>query len=208
MKQLVFPGDKVADEPRRIPGCYVEDGKTYAANVSLQSDDHIVPLKGYYVPKTGDDIIGIVEEERFSGYNLALNSPYGASLSARDTRDELHLRDAVYAKILAVNEVKEAVLVEPQKLAPGSMVAIDSVKVPRIIGRNGSMLDTLSKFTGSRITVGKNGIVHVEGGNADLAMKAVEKICRESHTSGLTERITQMLEEQTRAKDGQGEHNG
>jgi len=208
MKQLVFPGDKVADEPRRIPGCYIEDGKTYAANVSLQSDDHVVPLKGYYVPKTGDDVIGIVEEERFSGYNLALNSPYGGSLSARDTRDELKLRDAVYVKILAVNEVKEAVLIEPQKLQPGSMIAVDSVKVPRIIGRNGSMLDTLAKFTGSRITVGKNGVVHVEGGNAELAMKAIEKICRESHTSGLTERITQMLEQETRNAPRAGEQNG
>ncbi|MBI5226076.1 hypothetical protein HY994_02445 [Candidatus Micrarchaeota archaeon] len=208
MKELVFPGDKVADTPQRIPGCYVEDGQTFASNVALRSDDHIVQLKGYYVPKTGDDIIGIVEEERFSGYNLALNSPYGSSLSARDTRDELKLGDAVYCKILAVNEVKEAVLIEPQKLPTGSMLAIDSVKVPRVIGRNGSMLDTLSKFTGSHITIGKNGIVHVEGGNTSLALKAVEKICRESHTSGLTERITQMLENESRANGGQGEQNG
>ncbi len=204
MKELVYPGDLVANEPRKMPGCYVENEKTYASNVALRAEDHVVPLKGYYVPKTGDDIIGIVEEERFSGYTLELNSPYYGELSARDTRDELKRGDAVFAKILTVNEVKEAILIEPRKLGGGNLLSIDSVKVPRVIGRNGSMLETLGKFTGSTITIGKNGIVHIEGGNAELATKAIEKICKESHTTGLTERITKMLEDAA----NKGETNG
>ncbi|MDP2717681.1 MAG: KH domain-containing protein [Candidatus Micrarchaeota archaeon] len=201
-KQLVFPGEQVADSAKNIPGCYVEDGRTFAASVSIRQNDYVVPLKGVYVPRTQDDVVGVVTEERFSSYTLDLNSPYEGQVSTRETREEFKLGDVVACKILAVNEIKQAVLVEPHPLAGARVLSIEAVKVPRIIGRNGSMLDVLQQYTGSRITVGKNGYVAIQDGNVNLAVAAIEKIGREAHVSGLTERITKMLQEKGEKQNG------
>ncbi|MBI4361520.1 hypothetical protein HY572_07165 [Candidatus Micrarchaeota archaeon] len=194
MNEMIFPGDLVADHEQHIPGCYTENGKTYAATLALRQNDHVVPLKGQYVPRVGEEVVGIVTDERFSGYTLELNSPYEGDLSTRETREELKLGAVVACKILAVNEVKMATLVEPHPLPEAILVKMEAVKVPRLIGRNGSMLDVIQKHTQSQITVGKNGYVAISGGDTKLAVDVVEKIERESHVPGLTDRVTKMLE--------------
>lgn len=197
MNEIIFPGDVVADHEKKVPGCYTENGKTYAATLALRQNDHVVPLKGQYVPRVGDDVVGIVTEERFSAYTLDLNSPYEGDVSTRETREELKLGSVVACKVLAVNEVKLATLVEPHPLPDAILVKMEPVKVPRLIGRNGSMLDVVQKHTQSQIVVGKNGYVAITGGNTALAVQVIEKIERESHVSGLTDRVTKMLEQKS-----------
>ena len=192
-KKIVVPGDLVSEKAERLEGCVVEGGKTYAATIAVVSDTQFVPLKGQYTPVRGDFIIGIVSEERFSGYLVEVNSPYEGQLSARETREEFDVGDVVSAKILSVNEVHEPTLIEPRKLWGGEIVELEPVKVPRIIGRNGSMLELIKNATKSDVQVGKNGRIYVKGGNTALSTMAILKISRESHTSGLTERIADFL---------------
>lgn len=192
-KKIVVPGDLVLDKPERLEGCVVENGKTYAATVAVLSDTQFVPLKGQYLPVRGDYVVGIVSEERFSGYCVELNCPYEGDLSARETREEFDVGDVLSAKILSVNEVHEPVLVEPRKLSGGEIIEIAPVKIPRVIGRNASMLETIKGFTKSDIFVGKNGRIYIKGGNTALSSLAILKIARESHTSGLTQRVTDFL---------------
>lgn len=193
-KRIVLPGDMVADRPVRAEGTFVDNGKTYASVLSLFSGDKVIPLKGRYIPNYGDYVVGIVKDELFSGYIVDLNSPYEGKLSTKDTREEFKTGDVLSLKIMAVDEVNNAIVVEPRRLVAGEIIEIESVKVPRVIGRNGSMLQMLRDATGTDVFVGKNGRVYLKGGNTHLASLAIMKICREAHTSGLTDRIQAFLQ--------------
>ncbi|MEW5955502.1 MAG: KH domain-containing protein [Candidatus Micrarchaeota archaeon] len=197
-KKVILPGEQVADKPLRLDGCFVENGKTYAAVVSILQEDRTIPLKGRYLPNYGDYVVGIVTEERFSGYSVELNSPYEGQLSNRDTREEFRVGDVILVKVMAVDEVNNAIVVEPRRLTGGEIIEVESVKVPRVIGRSGSMLATVRQYTGTDVIVGKNGRVYLKGGNTALATLAILKICREAHTSGLTDRITAFLQNESK----------
>jgi len=57
----------------------------------------------------------------------------------------------------------------------------------------------IKQVTGCQIILGVNGVVLVTGKNLEdeeLAMTAIQKIEAESHTSGLTDRITQLLKDE------------
>jgi exosome complex component RRP4 len=56
----------------------------------------------------------------------------------------------------------------------------------------------IKQETGCQIILGLNGVILVTGKNLEdeeLAIMAIKKIEEESHTSGLTDRITQLLKE-------------
>jgi exosome complex component RRP4 len=75
---------------------------------------------------------------------------------------------------------------------------VTPTKIPRVIGKKGSMISMIKQETGCQIILGVNGVVLVTGKNLadeELAMMAIQKIEAESHTSGLTDRITQLLKE-------------
>lgn len=199
-KQLVLPGALVANSPRRQEGCYIDGGRTYVSVLSLREGDKIIPLKGHYLPRIGDYVIGIVVEERFSGYEVDIESPFPSSISARDIRETFEVGDVVSAKVRMVDEVHTAQLVEPRKLAGGRLIEVESVKVPRVIGRNGSMLALIKEYSGSDIFVGKNGRVYVKNGDVGLSVMALLKIAAEAHTSGLTDRVKALLDEQAKLR--------
>ncbi|MBI5229604.1 RNA-binding protein [Candidatus Micrarchaeota archaeon] len=197
-KRIVLPGETVSDSPYRSEGTFVENGKTYASIVSLMYEGKVIPLKGYYIPKYSDYAIGIVVEERFNGYVVDLNSPYAGQLSSRESREQFKIGDVISAKIISVNEVKEAVLVEPRRFWGGEIIEIEYVKVPRVIGKNASMLQLLKQYTKTDIFVGKNGRIYLKGGDTALTSLVILKICREAHTSGLTDRVKEFLEKETK----------
>ena len=197
-KRIVLPGDVVSDAGKRMDGCYVQNGKTFVSVVSMLQDDKVVPLKGKYLPLSGDYVVGIVSEERFSGFTIDLNSPYEGQLSSRDLRDPVRVEDVLFIKINFVDEVNNPVLSEPRRLYGGQIIEIEPTKVPRVIGRNSSMVTMISDYTGTEIFVGKNGRLYIKGENPGVAIEAILKICRESHTSGLTDRIKQFLENSTK----------
>ncbi len=198
MKDFIVPGEVLYAEPRRFDGSFVEDNQTFSSVLSVKYDDKVVPLKGKYTPVVSDYVIGVIKEERFSGYEIDINSPYEGTLSSRDLRESFEVGQVVSAVIRAVDEVNEALLVEPRKLWGGHIVEVESVKIPRVIGRNNSMVMMLEQYTGSRIFVGKNGRIYVKGGNAALALLAILKIAKEAHVHGLTDRVKAFLEEEYR----------
>lgn len=192
--KFVMPGDLILNEERNLEGTYTENGKTYAAVISILKANQIIPLKGRYVPHFGDFVVGIVAEERFSGYTIDLNAPYNGNVSSRDLMEELKVGDVVLVKVANVDEVKNALLAEPRKLIGGEIIEVEPVKIPRIIGRNSSMVSMIKQYTKCEVTVGKNGRIHLKGGDTAKALNAITKICKESHTTGLTDRIKQYLE--------------
>ena len=61
------------------------------------------------------------------------------------------------------------------------------------------MISNIKQETGCQIILGVNGVVLITGkslADEELAIMAIQKIEDESHTSGLTDRIAQLLKEQ------------
>ena len=184
------------DQPHRFEGSFVDDGKTYVSVVSVRYGDKIVALKGRYKPLVGDYVVGIVSEQKFAGYNVDLNSPYIGLISSRETREQFEVGDVVSSVVRSVDEVNEALLVEPRKLSGGRLVEIESVKIPRVIGRNSSMVSMLEQYTHSKLFIGKNGRIYLKDGNVPLAIMAILKISHEAHLQGLTDRMNAYLEQE------------
>ena len=219
-KQLVTPGDLIA-EGEYIAGenTFAENNKIYAARVGIVEYENkrvdVVALKAFYVPRAGDVVIGTITEVGFNGWTVDINSPYIALLRASDVlsrpfkpqKDDLpqvlDAGDLVVAKIVSYDRTHDPQLTvaEPGlgKITRGQIIKITPTKIPRVIGRKGSMISTIKQETGCNIILGLNGVVLVTGKTLEdeqLALKAILKIEQESHTSGLTDRITQMLREE------------
>ncbi len=193
-KKIVTPGELIFDFPKRLSGAYIENGKTYSSVVGILSDGFFIPLKGRYTPFPGDLIVGVVMEERFSGYLIDVNAPFQGVLDSRDLRQEFRIGDILIARVDSIDEINNLILVEPKKLFNGEVLEVSAVTVPRIIGRNNSMIEMVRSLTKSEIFVGKNGRVFLKNGNVVLAVEAIRKISDEAHTSGLTDRIKNFLE--------------
>ncbi len=198
-KRIIVPGEQIADVPKRLDSCYIDKDATYASVVSVLQDEKVVPLKGKYIPIPGDYVVGIVSEERFSGFTVDINSPYEGQISTRDLRDALRIGDVLFVKIAFVDEVNNASLTDSRRLYGGEILHIEPVKVPRVIGRNLSMASMIRDYTATDIFIGKNGRLYLKGKDPVLAIEAILKICREAHTSGLTDRIKQFLESRAAA---------
>jgi len=198
MARVVVPGELLADSPRKTNFTYVENEKTYSSILGLFDEVgfRLIPLEGVYVPSLYDIVVGVVEEVKFAGYTVDINSPYQGFLPAKDSRYEYELGDVISAKVKQVDEVKNIILENARKLREGEIVEISPAKVPRVIGKKNSMLNLLRTATGSEIIVGNNGRIWIKGGNSALAARAILKIEKEAHTTGLTERIETLLREE------------
>ena len=219
-KQLVTPGEMLA-EGEYVAGenTYVEENKIYSSRIGLVDLDNktvtVVALRSFYVPKMGDIVIGTVIEVGFNGWSIDIKSPYTAMLRASDVlsrpfkpqNDELsqvlNSGDLIVAKIASYDRAHDPQLTvaEPGlgKITRGQIMQVTPTKIPRVIGRKGSMISMIKQETGCQIILGLNGVILVTGKNPadeELAMTAIRKIEDESHTSGLTDRITQLLKEQ------------
>lgn len=224
-RQLVTPGDLIA-EGEYVAGenTFVEKSKIYAARVGIVEYENkrvdVVALKAFYVPRPGDIVIGTITEVGFNGWTVDINSPYIALLRASDVlsrpfkpqKDDLpqvlDAGDLVVAKIVSYDRTHDPQLTvaEPGlgKITRGQIIKITPTKIPRVIGKKGSMISMIKQETGCNIILGLNGVVLITGKTLEdeqLAMRALVKIEQESHTSGLTDRITQMLKEEKSNKE-------
>jgi exosome complex component RRP4 len=68
-----------------------------------------------------------------------------------------------------------------------------TVKVPRLVGKKGSMISMIKDRTGCSIYVGQNGVAWVSGKNLQQVEEIINKIEKESHKEGLTDSIEKML---------------
>ena len=217
-RELVVPGQLIAEGDYQVyEGAFREDKQIYASVVGLADlrgqNIRIIPLQGGYIPKQGDVVIGVVVDSHYSGWILDINSPYTGNLFVSDllrrkvdlVREDisqyLSMRDVVIAGVKDVNERMRVQLEagEPGmgRVEGGKLVEISPMKIPRVIGRKGSMLKTLQNVGQCRIEVGQNGRIMIWGKNPRMTNAVIEALLmieREAHTSGLTDRVHLMLE--------------
>ena len=217
-KSVVVPGDILADGMDYLPGFNVfrEGEKLIAKRLGLVNLSgrlvKILPLSGIYMPRRGDIIIGKVVSIGLSGWRVDFGWPYEANLSLKDASsdyiertDDLtkyyDVNDYVVAQITNVSgsKIMDLTMKGPglRKLSAGRLIYISPSKVPRVIGKGGSMINLIKDLTDSRISVGQNGIVWLVGTDAQkelIAVEAIQKIEDESHLSGLTDRVKEYIE--------------
>ena len=90
-----------------------------------------------------------------------------------------------------------------RKLHGGRIFYVNTNKVPRIIGKKGSMISMVKQYTDTKMIVGQNGVIWLQGEDPKMELLAVEtikKIEDESHISGLTDKIKVFLEKETGKK--------
>ncbi|WP_394346924.1 exosome complex RNA-binding protein Rrp4 [uncultured Methanobrevibacter sp.] len=211
-KNLVIPGQILADDeyyPGR--GTFKEGDKICSSLIGLVSlrnkKIRVIPLKSKYVPKKGDVVIGKINDVRFSMWDVDINSPYSGILPAFEVfgRDKKELSkvydvgDVLFLRVIDVDEVKKAKLGLKGrglgKFKGGIIVDISPTKVPRLIGKKGSMINMIKNKTNCKIVVGQNGLVWVKGDEdmEQLTREIIHTIEAEAHTSGLTNKIKNKL---------------
>ena len=195
MKKIVVPGELLSEERKRLGGnVFVSDGKIYSKVFGISDDENeraaVVPLEGRYNPQVEDTIIGVVSRVIHAGYIVDVNS-YTESFIPRSAmrNGELRVGDVIMAKVTDVNEVKEADIAFPKRMYDGDIIPVTAVRTPRLIGKNGSMLDLLRNGTGSEIIVGKNGRVWAKGGDLELLRKVIFFIENNSYKNNLTKAV-------------------
>jgi exosome complex component RRP4 len=213
-KEIVIPGDILADEEYHSGrGTFKENNKVCSSLVGLvairDKKISVIPLQSKYIPKRGDVVIGEVTDIRFSMWNLDINSPYSGFLPASDVfgkeKRELNrtfdVGDVLFLRVVDVDEVKKVKLGLKGrglgKFRGGILINITPTKVPRLIGKKGSMINMIKDETHCEVIVGQNGVVWVKGdpGMERVAEKVINMIEEQAHTSGLTDRVRDMLAE-------------
>lgn len=217
-KGIVVPGEILAQGMDYIPGYGTfRDGEAVIAlQVGLLATSgrviRLIPLSGRYIPKKGDLIIGKVADITFSGWRIDIGWAFEAGLNMKEATSEFiektadltqyfDFGDIIAAQIIHVSGSKIIDLTAKgpglRKLRGGRIIEIAPSKVPRLIGKQGSMITLIKEKTGCRITVGQNGKIWINGSSPEqemLAIDVVKKIEHEAHLEGLTDRIKEYLE--------------
>jgi exosome complex component RRP4 len=217
-RQIVLPGDFIAEKRGRKvgPGAFLYGLKVYARIVGIphvtENEIYVTPITGIYVPRVGDRIIGVVTNiEVVSGWWLDINSPWPAFLPLSLALEEFvdvtkmdlarfyGLGDLLYCKVEKVTSTKDIRVsmrdIESKKLYGGVLVRVPPAKIPRIVGRKGSMINLLKRRTGCKLLIGENGVIWVKGRQVEKVLKAIRTIVKEAIFYGLTSKIEQMLAE-------------
>ncbi len=214
-RNLVLPGQVVGDKKLRAGSgtALVGDHLVATASGLLQTRGgraQVIPMNGCYEPRAGDLCVGIVAEANPGNWIIDIRAPWQAPMHVSEapwrvdfgeTMQYLRPGDAVLCKVLFVdNQKKVQVTLKDRnltKLEGGEIIEVPPVKVARIIGKNGSMLNLIKSYVECWMFVGQNGRIWVNG-DADevlLARDVIETIANEAHLPGLTDRIKALLEE-------------
>jgi exosome complex component RRP4 len=218
-RKVVVPGDLLSEDAKRSgEGTYVMNGSVYSLLYGLanfRDKINVIPLAGKYVPGPGDNVIGVVKDITFSNWIVDINSPYDGLLHIsefpnRIESDEMskHLRigSSIMTRVADVDPTMKVELTLNDKklgqIRAGQVIEISHTRVPRLIGKGGSMISMLKKEVNCNIFVGQNGRIWIHGSaeDMDLALKTITLIEREAHTNGLTDRVVDFLKKEKGAR--------
>lgn len=218
-REIVIPSQLLGDikSKKSGQGTFVENGKIYAGVLGVLNANseyiNVVPLRGRYDPIQGDFVIGIVIEAMSSSWLIDINAAYPALLHVNEvpwdvefgeTDRYLNTGDTIMAKVLQVDQEKKLQVTLKDrnlyKVKGGNLLNVEPSKVPRIIGKQASMISLIKKYTRCRIFVGQNGRIWIDGEGQDVqkAIKIIEVIQKESLSYGLTNKIEDLLKEDTK----------
>jgi exosome complex component RRP4 len=216
-RKYVVPGDKIIEGNFRPLMNVIKTGNAIIATrigIAEAGRDGIkvIPLSGVYIPRVNDIVIGKITDHSSLSWEVDINSCFSAHLPAQDVfgrdfspaRDDMNRQlatgDLITARIIAFDRTRDPMLTVQDKdlgkIPRGELLKISATRVPRLIGKRGSMIQTIEQATQTRIMIGQNGIIVVTGKRLDgtqLAIRAIKMVEEEAHMSNLTQRIKILL---------------
>jgi exosome complex component RRP4 len=209
----VLPGEEIpARGLKPGPGTYRINGRIYASVMGLLQPRPpfvgVAPLAGRYIPRAGDLVIGIVTDVQGTFWLLDIGAPRWAPLHMTgtpwkidfgETGQYLRVGDAV---VVAVEQIENTGRIgvtmigdELGKLEGGTLATLSPAKIPRVIGKGGSMIHSIQEATQCRIVVGQNGRLWIDGPDDGIlrVREALRLIETEGQRRGLTERVHALL---------------
>jgi exosome complex component RRP4 len=215
-RQIVVPGETMVSGNEFLPGdgAYrdgedVVAGRFGIANV-FEKHVRVVPISGAYYPRRGNTIIGTIVDITFNGWLIDFGGAQNAFLSVAEVpryvnknemQEFLDFGESVIVKVWDVKSRGVDVSMKMRgfgKIEGGMIVSIGANEVPRIIGKEGSMVKMIKGATGCNVTVGQNGKVWVSGKDSDMevaAKKIIEFISDNVTVSGLTEMVEKFIKD-------------
>ncbi|HOT06759.1 MAG: Exosome complex component Rrp4 [Methanosaeta sp. PtaB.Bin039] len=220
-RRVVVPGDVLSEESKRAgEGTYVKDEKVYAllyGIANFREKINVIPLAGKYIPVAGDNVLGTIKDITFSNWIVDINSPYDGLLhiseyprkiEADDMSKYLRIGSSVMARVKEVDSTMKVELTLNDRrlgqIKTGRVIEISHTRVPRLIGKGGSMISMLKKELCCNIFVGQNGRIWINGSeeDMDLALKTIQLIEKEAHTNGLTDRVVEYIKTEKGGRQG------
>ncbi len=209
-RQIVVPGETIVSGNEFLPGEGVyRDGNEVVSErlgISNVSDKHVrvIPISGAYYPRRGNTIIGTIVDITFNGWLIDFGGAQNAFLpvaevpryiNRNELREYLDFGESVVVKVWDVKSRGVDASMKMRgfgKIEGGMIMNVSPNKVPRIIGKEGSMVKMIKGATGCNITVGQNGKVWISGDSIDKEIatrQIVEFIVENSTIHGLTEKV-------------------
>ena len=201
-----------------------EKNKIVSLNIGLKQIKrnyiNVIPLRGFYTPRPGDKVIALVIDKNPVKYRCDINAKDLAVLKPKNamkkskirgirgsnasreemSTDKFDIGDILVVKIISADRLNQPELTTIGKYlgkkTGGIVITIDPPKIPRVIGRSGSMIKMLKNLTNSNIFVTQNGRIWLKGediAHERILIKAIHKIEQEAHTVGLTDRIQEFI---------------
>lgn len=216
-RKIVIPGEIIATGEDYLPGKGTEKrGNEIIANVfGLAEEENnlvkIIPLAGRYESRRGNVIIGRVEMLTHNGWVIDFGNSENAFLPLSETprfvnknalEEVMKVGDMTVVKIFSISGKSVDVTIKERglgKIENGIIFKINSNKIPRVIGKEGSMIKLIRDKTGCNITAGQNGFIWINGDKIEnelLAKKAIEFISERSFVEGLTEKVEKFFSEE------------
>ena len=215
-RKIIIPGEVIVKGDNYLPGEGTEKkgkgNEIVAVRYGLAEEVNklvkVIPLSGIYQPRRGNLVIGQVENITFNGWVINIDSPENAFLPLsevpryvnKNALDEImDLNDMVVAKISNINKRGVDLTIKASgmgRIDEGIIIKINPNKVPRVIGREGSMINLIKNETGCNITVGQNGLIWIKGNKIEDELKAKEAILfvtDKFFIQGLTEQVKEWF---------------
>jgi len=215
-RQIVVPGEVIVKGNEYLPGegAYREGEEVIAGRFGIPStyDKHVkvIPLSGAYYPRRGNTIIGTIVDITFNGWLIDFGGAQNAFLpvaevpryiNRNELREFLDFGESVIVKVWDVKSRGIDVSMKMRgfnKIEGGMIISVSPNRVPRIIGKEGSMVKMIKGATGCDITVGQNGKVWIYGNDIEsevVTKEIIEFIVENSTIGGLTGKVEEFIKE-------------
>ena len=216
-RRVVIPGEVIFEGEDYLPGEGTEKrgDKIVAIRYGLAEESNglvkVISLSGVYQPRRGNVVIGKVENLTFYGWQIDIDSAEGSFLPlqevpgfvSKDAMGEvMDIGDMVAAKIIGVSGRGIDLTIKLRGLGridDGLIIKVNSNKVPRVIGKEGSMINLIKEESGCDVTVGQNGLIWIKGEKIEeelLVKRAIEFITEKSFSHGLTEEVKEWFDKE------------
>jgi exosome complex component RRP4 len=213
-RQIVVPGETMVSGNEFLPGdgAYRDGEDVVAGRFGIlnifEKHVRVVPISGAYYPRRGNTIIGTIVDITFNGWLIDFGGAQNSFLpvaevpryvNKNEMREFLDFGESVIVKVWDVKSRGVDVSMKMRgfgKIEGGMIISIGANKVPRIIGKEGSMVKMIKGATGCNVTVGQNGKVWVSGKSTDdevNAKKIIEYIADNVTVAGLTEMVEKFI---------------